>query len=270
MEDDGTTLTVHYAISTPTSGPRQTSALICVAVEGKRYCTPINITLPRCEPNVPTTCVENWTPKTFDCTSNGNGEVVFDLDTMTIMAQGTTAYMLCDGNLWGSIEGGGTVTVQQPPSTSGTQLTFDIIVTMPSAGFVSGQVYNMRLYLCDESGQSVCYLIPLKLNCRLDGGGGGLRAVDGQNQQGSDGILTAYSLFPNPVGEKLTVTTPPMDEAKNRAVRIQDQLGRQVGQLSLTAQSQEIDLSNYSPGVYFFTILENGTAVKVEKITVLR
>ena len=257
--------TITYSITTTDIHFNHAIALLSfIDLEGNKYCVPVSIIVsdPCIDP--PVECVAAWASKQMTCTGEENGFIEFDFGQMLIY--GPADYELCDGGLWGTIEGG-SVEVNAA-HTNGIQLYFDITVLMPTATFVSGETYEMRLYLCDERGNTVCYLIPLELICESghEGGGGEGRSSELSSLYEFDG----YAIYPNPATERLIINVPLSSNSVERTARLMDSTGRLVSQINLGMGRTELSISDNLPGIYFVAIFEDGLPVKVEKVVFMR
>ncbi|HFA51677.1 MAG TPA: T9SS type A sorting domain-containing protein, partial [Bacteroidetes bacterium] len=266
----GNDWTINYSITTSEEGFTQTSALLCFyhQVDQTKTCIPLTITVespcPPPFPPLPTDCVANWDPKEMTCTGEGEGNVIFHIPNMSVTG---APYSLCEEGLFGTVDGGsGGQVVVNSASFYGGVLFFDINILIPSQNFVSGQVYDVRLYLCDIFGNPVCYLFPYTLTCGGDGGTGG-RPLGEFNPNGP---ISTYSILPNPATDKLIVISDQFDNEKEQEIRLFDHLGRLVKAAYLLSGKQEINVTDLHRGIYFVAILEGGLLVKVEKVAIIR
>ena len=114
----------------------------------------------------PEYCPIGWAAKPMACERTEDGYAVFNF-TMTVPNAG---YQICEGGLFGTVEGGGYVVVNSG-STAGATLSFNIDIYMP-CNFDPIQTYEVRLYLCDEAGELTCFSFPFNFTCELPCGGG--------------------------------------------------------------------------------------------------
>jgi len=264
------TWTVNYRITTTNNKLMLTTALLCFSISNTTYCIPLDITIIPCR--LPDDCVAAWTPKNMTCTSTENGEYVFNIKKQVYAGP----YDLCAGGLFGTVDGGGYVEVNDADVAFGV-FTFDIDIRIPITAFENcTTTYNLKLYLCDHLGNIVCYHFPFVLCCGSGGGTGGGSGsgfsdgvFDYQSRAGS-GTPSEYRILPNPANDKLVVVAHDVDPLKQRELRLLDHTGRLVSAVRLTAEAEIIDVAAYPPGVYIVMVLENGLPVKVEKVAIVR
>ncbi len=195
----------------------------------------------------------------------------FKINDFLRVVRGTVLppHTLCGGGLFGSVDGGGTVSIN--PTGNSVVLnvfTFNIDILIPIDSFIDGQVYNLRLYLCDHLGNIVCYYFPLRLYCDLHDSGSGARSW-GEILFDED-AKSAYTILPNPARDKLMIVAKDFDREKQQEVLLMDQLGRTVIKRRLSMTIEEVNVADQQPGVYVVTILEAGVPVKIEKIVIIR
>ncbi len=268
MVRNGSNWSINYTITTENPNFNQTTALISFTVNTTiKHCVPINITVNATCIDEPETCIAEWSTKPGPACTVANGQVIFDFPNMYVTGPNSN-YSLCQpSGLYGSIEEGGTVTVTSA-SVQGANLWFDISLSIPQTSFVSGQVYHVRLFLCDGEGNIVCYRIPWLLTCLGTGGGG---------EGGGGGLIVkpnarydnGFVIFPNPAYDKLNIVTPEYKEGSEIEVKIQDHFGRVVSLFPLASDRLEISLTKFVGGIYFITVLQDGLPVKTEKIIVM-
>lgn len=255
------TWTVTYRITTTNINLMHTTALLCFynATELKQYCIPLDITIIPCR--LPDDCVAAWTPKNMTCTDTENGEYVFNIQKQVYAGP----YSLCAGGLFGTVDGGGTVHINNA-SVNLNVLTFDLDIRIPVGSFVNGGTYNLKVYLCDHLGNIVCYHFPFVLYCGSGIGGGGHRSQSAAEIE----IPSVYRIVPNPANDKIIVAVHDVDPAKQRELRLLNPTGSLAGTVRLTAEAEIIDVSAYPPGVYIAVVLEDGLPVIVEKVAIVR
>ena len=256
--------TINYSITTTQSGYTGTTALLCFYhnIELIQICVPLNISV-SCD-ILPQNCVATWGEKPDTCDFESQGNYVFNIPNMTVVGNGS--YSLCDGGLFGTIDGGGTVVVNSA-NVSGLYLSFDITIVMPSATFVSGNGYELRLYLCDDQGNPVCYLMPYELFIGECGGGSG---GEGMGRPNTGRIYSHFDILPNPASDKLIILTDGYGMETDREIKIMDLTGRIIGSSDVFEAKQEINITQFHTGIYFVAIMERGVPVKTEKVVILR
>jgi PKD repeat protein len=270
--------TIHYQITTDDPNYDGTFVTFCLGggPSSLRYCYPTQILVSEiCAPEPPpTSCVENWLPKVFECTSVNQltGKVIFDLDPMTLEGQNGT-YQLCGDELDATLEGGGTVIVEDGYILpNGTDLFFNIRIELPLVGFQSGEVHDLRLYVCTNTGEVVCFRVPIIFNCeRLpggEGGGGGIGGGGGRPAKGEFG--KRHLIFPNPTTGLLVVSSFGYEIGEIGEFRLYDHVGRTVFTSELSDGRREYNFNQFHPGIYFATILVDGKVKTTEKVVLLR
>ena len=68
---------------------------------------------------------------------------------------------LCDGNMWATIDGGGTAIVNNG-GVMGDEISFSIDIFMPCDFDQDPPFYHLRVILCDDRGEMVCLLFPIR------------------------------------------------------------------------------------------------------------
>jgi|GEM_PF-1332536 len=259
-----TTWTVDYTIVTTNANLTNTSALLCFIVGIDVYCYPLNITLLPCI-DPPVDCVAEWMPKEMVCSGVENDSVIFNIQKCVYGG----AYEVCEGfGLFGTVDGNvGWVEVNSGGVVF-TQFCFDIDIKIPVSEFTSGQLYDLKLYLCDANGEMVCYYFPFKLICEdTDAGGGERSSAGAETPNPSVGM---YFIQPNPARYQFTVVSRDFDPAVQRTLRILDHTGRTIKASNISLPKEEVSLVDYPAGVYFVSILEEGVPVYFEKLVIVR
>jgi hypothetical protein len=104
-------------------------------------------------------CAYDTTIQNLSCEKFENGNMIFPFDWSIDL----NGYTLCENGLTGYLNNGGIVNVISS-EINGTKLDFIINLSMPDNTDLL-QDFELRLYLCDEFGNSSCFLIPLSLSC---------------------------------------------------------------------------------------------------------
>lgn len=73
-----------------------------------------------------------------------------------------------------------------------------------------------------------------------------------------------FDLYPNPVNEQLNIEV----DLNNAEVKIVDMLGKTVFTQNNVNTTTKVDVSNLNNGIYFVSILKEGTVLKTEKLIV--
>lgn len=84
------------------------------------------------------------------------------------------------------------------------------------------------------------------------------------------GFESKINVYPNPTSSDLTIE---FEEYISRTIefRLQDLTGRQIGAYELSnSPSQQIQLSDYPSGVYFYQILVDGFSAKTDRLLIVR
>lgn len=79
----------------------------------------------------------------------------------------------------------------------------------------------------------------------------------------------SFNLYPNPANNQVTLD---FDKGfnQNLSIEIKDILGKQIETLAVNASAKKLklDLSSYSKGIYFISVLDNQQRVKTKKLIV--
>jgi hypothetical protein len=110
---------------------------------------------------LPTDCIQEWVSKDV----NGSCEIVdgkikytFDMNKVEL---NNNSLQLCDGNMWATIDGGGTAIVNNG-GVMGDEISFSIDIFMPCDFDQDPPFYHLRVILCDDRGEMVCLLFPIR------------------------------------------------------------------------------------------------------------
>ena len=98
-----------------------------------------------------------------------------------------------------------------------------------------------------------------------------------------DGLLTSANdlgfnipqgmiLYPNPVSDLVTITSPWLNKSGNKEISIHNSLGKEVKRLSLSGmqESVQLNVSGITPGLCFVTIFLEGKKMATEKVLIVR
>lgn len=200
----GFTYTIPYTMTTSNNNLAKFSVLLCFGVSGETMCFPVDISLPPCT-TLPQDCAMEWTVKNMACSgSDGGNLVIFNF----AMSVNIGNLQLCNGGLFGTVDGGIVDVITPSPTASGGVLTFNVNMIIPCDSFVSGEVYEMRLYLCTQEGDLECLLFPFRLFCD-DCEEIGFRAQPVVDQKGK--ASSEYWIIPNPATDRINVFTTGFD-----------------------------------------------------------
>lgn len=261
VTSNGTTYTITYTVSTTNNGLNKFSALLCFSIGNQRWCFPVNITLPPCT-ELPQDCAMNWSVKNMACAGVEGNNLVFNF----AMSVNVGNWVICANGLFGTVDQG-IVEVIQNPALLGGVLTFNVNMVLPCDSFVSGNVYNMRLYLCTEEGNLVCLFFPFRLFCQ-DCAEIGNRARAAVNKK--DRAMGQYLIIPNPATDRISILIQDFDPEMQQEARLLNHTGSLVKSAYLSSDKTEIDLSQCYPGVYYVIISNNGALVRSEKVIIMR
>lgn len=205
------------------------------------------------------------------CTGTENGEYVFNIKKQVYAGP----YSLCTGGLFGTVDGGGYVTVNGTPTAAFNIFTFDIDIRIPISIFDNCSLYNLKLYLCDHLGNVVCYHFPFILCCDASRNGGsdanGLVHGDVIDRNlPAPGTPPGYRFLPNPASDKILVATHDVNPAKQRELRLLDHTGKLVSFTRLIADAEIVNVANLPSGIYIAVVVEDGWPVQTEKIAIVR
>lgn len=79
---------------------------------------------------------------------------------------------------------------------------------------------------------------------------------------------SSFLIYPNPATEGKFQLETTIFTLGNSSIRITDNIGKQIYQENLTSQLLEIDLSQFSAGVYFVNLIQNGFTLETQKLIV--
>jgi hypothetical protein len=79
--------------------------------------------------------------------------------------------------------------------------------------------------------------------------------------------LSILSLYPNPAKEVVTIQMSGFDE--QTTLLIMDNNGREIETLRRLSSQSSLDVSNYSNGLYFFVIKNNGVVSSSKRLVIM-
>lgn len=254
-----------YTINTDSDLPLTEQILVSYTnAQLEKVCVTFIIQTPEpCFDPLPENCVANWDPKPVECTGNNvSGYAEFDYD----MTVDLGPYELCDGELSATLEGG--MVLLTNSSIVGNQLSFTAQLLVPgnfaqSSSSVVGDEYILRIYLCDDQRNVVCYGFPLDLRC----------AQTSSRSAGNAGVSSStkdFLVYPNPVQEivKFSVGSPTKENLYE--AELVDMNGSLYQSISLDHTSEpSIDVSSYPSGVYIVRFKENDIFIEMKKLIII-
>ena len=80
-------------------------------------------------------------------------------------------------------------------------------------------------------------------------------------------VITEISAFPNPVVNSLTIN---LGNNSAEVINIIDMTGRTIETITVSNGTENVDMSTYNNGVYFYQVVSQGIAIKTEKIIVAK
>ncbi|MFK7774453.1 MAG: T9SS type A sorting domain-containing protein [Saprospiraceae bacterium] len=81
--------------------------------------------------------------------------------------------------------------------------------------------------------------------------------------------LSEINVFPNPAQDALTFESV-LGIEKNTIVQVFDLQGKLMNQFNFSGNQQRIDVSNWSNGMYFYQILNDGEKIKNGKVSIIK
>lgn len=81
--------------------------------------------------------------------------------------------------------------------------------------------------------------------------------------------LSEINVFPNPAQDILTFESV-LGNGKNTTVQIFDMNGKLMSQFNYSGNQQTVDVSNWSQGMYFYHITNDGEKIKNGKVSILK
>ena len=229
---------------------------MCFNVVGRDYCVPVDISIGNACPTGPPVCEREWTPKWMYCTDERtNGDIVFNVAKNISLGSDQA----CLSGIDISIAPLGSIEINSS-GVSGSTLSFDINIVMP-AGYDQDELYYLKVELCDEDGNEICYLIPLYLIC--DGTGGNSSNFSAREIVNGTELL----VYPNPGFDKITLSHPNILENEEYDIHLIDMHGRSyVFKSTATKRKVQVNLRSLMSGIYFIKLRRYNSTVAVGKI----
>ena len=81
--------------------------------------------------------------------------------------------------------------------------------------------------------------------------------------------LSEIMVFPNPAQDILTFESV-LENGKNTMIQVFDLQGKLKSQFNFLGNQQRVDVSNWSNGMYFYQIINEGKEIKSGKVSILR
>ncbi len=82
-------------------------------------------------------------------------------------------------------------------------------------------------------------------------------------------LLSEINIFPNPAQDILTFESV-LENEKNTLIQVFDLQGRLMDQFNFSRNQQRLDVSNWSNGMYFYQIINDGENIKSGKVSILK
>lgn len=176
----------------------------------------------------------------FSCSNTAvSCATVYALPNITVSA---TSSSLCLGSVATLTASGASTYTWMPGSTSGNTLLITPTVNTTytvngssAAGCTSGNTISITVITCTNTGI--------------------------QNQSN----VAIFEIYPNPVHDKLIFNSNTVD-LHGYSVQITDVLGKVMMNINLTANSQEIPMTEFPKGVYLIGVLKDGKTVTTTKV----
>ncbi len=259
----GNDWTIQYRITTENLFFNSTNVIFYFTKIGVKACVSALIIVSESCSELPSECAEEWDTKELTCAENELVEdyLFFPAFTMYVPNNG---YTICDGGLFGTIDGGGTVEVTHA-QIQGQYLSFSLNIWMPE-NYNTHITYDLRIYLCNNRGEMVCYLFPLELICNL--GSFQNPIIPRSTADGMDPNL--FSLYPNPAYSSITIEYPGFDPVSRVDIELIDLTGQIILNNAISSNITVVDVSNLTGGIYFVRLKKNGSTLSTQKVVLLQ
>jgi len=257
-----------YNITINEPGPVNTNVLLCFTDrdDGTRVCIEIIILAPVPCFDPPEECAQEWVEKPVECIGSENGFYIVNFD----MNVGNIGLQECDGGLFGTIDGGGFVDIIS--SSIGDEVIFSSTIYIPCDNNEIQQSYELRIYMCNGSGQFVCYSFPFNLECNRECEGPdsslGTNGRSSENDGLSDLGKKYIDVFPNPTSSFLNINIK-TNIFESLDVSLYDQVGKLISKKELKSKNNIIDLLGLERGIYFLKIENDNKVLSLEKVIIL-
>jgi hypothetical protein len=140
------------------------------------------------------------------------------------------------------------------PPTASDNCSGVVTATTDSLNFTTGGTYNINWSYADANGNVTIQVQHLVVNC--------LTSIDEMN-------TSAMRLYPNPTWDVVHISFDKELPAHGYSITLYNVLGKRVLQQSVGGTEQNISLAELSPGIYYVSILKNGTKIgRVQKLIV--
>lgn len=244
--------------STRAEGFSPSTVLCFIGTDGQEYCVTVNIEIEPCE-TLPTNC-QTWAVKHMVCDDVVDGQAIFSLsmgDRLDMQwepcAEGVTAVVEGPNGIIGSI---GDIIYQ--PRTN-RYFSFETTFSLP-CDFHQGELYIVRLYLCNGEGEMWCWEFPLLLSCSE-----GCEELRGRSQNAAS---VEYTIYPNPATDQISIDSEV--DLSNHKVVLYNLYGKPMLQYSLDRNADHtISISRLTPGTYIMSIVDDtGQRLHVQRIII--
>ncbi|MBK9254342.1 MAG: T9SS type A sorting domain-containing protein [Saprospiraceae bacterium] len=256
-----------YTIDRTQKGPFSSSALLCFIdnFTDEKLCISLNIIVdaPCITEEPPTNCPFKWfPPKEMECVKVVEGYSIFNF-AMNVHNNG---YKICDGGLWGTVDGGGYVEVVSG-TTPGHTFSFNIDIAIP-CDFEESDTFTVRLYLCDSLGVITCFEFPFLFNCGLECD----RGMEERLTIIADpvDVRLNYSLYPNPANQSIRIVRNDKKRIHLKELEISNLMGLRVHKIQNFSLDSELDVSELTPGTYIVRITGMDDVSEIRKLIIIK
>jgi len=251
---------IGYTITTTTELGFDFSSTLCFEFGSFKYCVQLDITIPEPCADLPTDCAISWLEKTMGCDRAEGDYIVYTFDMIVDL----DPYQVCEDGLFGTIDGGGFV-LNIDYTEINNSLDFSLEMHMPCDADLS-QVYDLRLYLCNDQGEVICYKFPFRFTCSHDCDKTGKRSSStGDSEFGN------LSIYPNPARDNIYIDGFDLKSTSIYEVQFIDQFGRVLSRQNVKSDQVEIQVKDFSSGLYFVKISDlHGLHERIEKVLIIK
>lgn len=176
-------------------------------------------------------------------------------------------YKLCDGGLWGTVDGEGYVDIISG-STNGNSFSFNVDIAIP-CDFEQSDTFTVRLYLCDSEGELTCFEFPFLFNC-------GLNCERGLQDRRIEltaepvNVLMNFKLYPNPGNQSIRITRNDKKLNPVKELEIINLMGLRILKIQNFSLDSELDVSELTPGTYIVRITGMDDVSEIRKLIIIK
>jgi PKD repeat protein len=257
-----------YSISRLFSGPFTSSNIVCFInkFNDQKICFNLIIRadVPCIPEEPPTDCPIKWyPPKQMACDKNVNDYSLFNF-SMTVPNYG---YKLCDGGLWGTVDGGGYLDIISG-SINGNSFSFNVDIAIP-CDFEQSDTFTVRLYLCDSEGELTCFEFPFLFNCGLNCGRG-LQDRRIEFTEVPVNVLTNFKLYPNPANQSIRIMRNDKKQIPVKEIEVTNLIGLITLRIHNYSLDTELDISELTSGTYLVRITGLDDVSEIRNLVIIK